>query len=210
MTLEFGFEALPDEHGVFEGRELATQLIATAYQLLVPYAAACPAVADDLFSIISDRAIREQHEAARDRGRGCAGFSCPSAQVRSVMQAKGRILPPHRARPPNYCGNWLSRSRSTATRTRCKKLELPPSSCQVTAMTKRKNITATKSVEALSPEQAYSVGAAFGSLLRVGMLRRIILAIGSFLTTWANSATGSPQRACGASSIVHSSAILRF
>jgi len=42
MRLEFTIRVEPDEHGVFDGRELARQLIGNAYRLLVPYVRACP------------------------------------------------------------------------------------------------------------------------------------------------------------------------
>jgi hypothetical protein len=54
MTLEFTYHVEPDENGVFDGRELARQLIGNAYRLLVPYVKACPACTDSLFSAIAN------------------------------------------------------------------------------------------------------------------------------------------------------------
>jgi hypothetical protein len=74
MPLEFTYNVEPDEHGVFDGRELARQLIGNAYRLLVPYVRACPACADNLFSAIANRTIEELHQEARNKGK-LAGFS---------------------------------------------------------------------------------------------------------------------------------------
>jgi hypothetical protein len=73
MPLEFTYRVDADEHGVFDGRELARQLIGNAYRLLVPYVAACPACADNLFGVIANRTIEELHQEARDKGK-LAGF----------------------------------------------------------------------------------------------------------------------------------------
>jgi hypothetical protein len=73
MPLEFTYDVAPDEHGIFDGRELARQFIGNAYRLLVPYVAACPACADNLFSAIANRTIEELHQEARDKGK-LAGF----------------------------------------------------------------------------------------------------------------------------------------
>jgi hypothetical protein len=36
MAIEFTFDVKPDEHGIFDGRELARQFISSAFRLLVP------------------------------------------------------------------------------------------------------------------------------------------------------------------------------
>lgn len=51
--IELGFVSDRDEYGVHDGRELARQLIADAYKLLVPYANACPECTDSLFAAIA-------------------------------------------------------------------------------------------------------------------------------------------------------------
>ena|SRR5438874_351488 len=85
MPLEFTYHVEPDEHGVFDGRELARQLIGNAYRLLVPYVKACPACADSLFSAIANRTIEELHQEAREKGT-IGGFSM-SARTGDERQA---------------------------------------------------------------------------------------------------------------------------
>jgi len=69
MPIEFTFAVEPDEHGIFDGRELARKFIGSAYHLLVPYVSACPACADNLFSAIANGVIEELHQEGRDRGK---------------------------------------------------------------------------------------------------------------------------------------------
>jgi hypothetical protein len=73
MSLEFTIRVEPDEHGVFDGREMVRQLIGNAYRLLVPYVKACPACSDNLFSAIANRTIEEIHQDAREKGGRLAG-----------------------------------------------------------------------------------------------------------------------------------------
>jgi hypothetical protein len=54
-VIELGYISERDEYGVHDGRELARQLIADAYRLLVPYVNACPVCADNLFLAISSQ-----------------------------------------------------------------------------------------------------------------------------------------------------------
>jgi hypothetical protein len=68
MPLEFTYHVDADEHGVFDGRELARQLIGNA----------CPACADKLFGVIANLTIEELHQDARDKGGRLAGFSMSS------------------------------------------------------------------------------------------------------------------------------------
>ena len=73
MPLEFTIRVEPDQHGVFDGREMARQLIGNAYRLLVPYVRACPACSDNLFSAIANKTIEDIHQADREEGKGLAG-----------------------------------------------------------------------------------------------------------------------------------------
>ena len=57
--IELGYDSDPDEFGIHDGRELARQLIADAYRLLIPYANACPACAGDLLRAVSERVAAE-------------------------------------------------------------------------------------------------------------------------------------------------------
>lgn len=59
--LQLSYEIQPDEHGVYDGKELARELIMDAYRLLAPYVNACPDCADNLFSVIANEAIEEIH-----------------------------------------------------------------------------------------------------------------------------------------------------
>lgn len=58
----------PDENGIFDGREIASQLIQTAFQAIIPYANACPGCSDALFSAIANDALTELHQQGRDAG----------------------------------------------------------------------------------------------------------------------------------------------
>ena len=62
MPLELKFDVKADEHGVFDGRELAQELIGTAYRLLAPYVHGCPACTDTLFTVIGNRVIDQLHQ----------------------------------------------------------------------------------------------------------------------------------------------------
>ena len=59
MSLELSFPIAPDGHGVFDGRELARYLIASAYRALVPYVDGCPACTDNLFSVLANGVIED-------------------------------------------------------------------------------------------------------------------------------------------------------
>lgn len=59
MKMELSFETTRDEHGVFNGLALADHMIWTAYQLLTPYVNHCPACADNLFTVIANKAIEK-------------------------------------------------------------------------------------------------------------------------------------------------------
>jgi hypothetical protein len=76
MPLEFTIRVEPDENGVFDGREMARQLIGNAYRLLVPYVSACPACSDNLFSAIANR-TSESFISARGT---LAGGTCASSR----------------------------------------------------------------------------------------------------------------------------------
>jgi len=69
MPIEFTFKVEPDEHGIFDGRELARQFVGSAYRLLVPYVSVCSACTDNLFSTIANGVIEELHQQGRDKGK---------------------------------------------------------------------------------------------------------------------------------------------
>jgi hypothetical protein len=50
--IELGYDSEPDEYGIHDGRDLARQLVADAYRLLIPYANACPDCAGALLGVI--------------------------------------------------------------------------------------------------------------------------------------------------------------
>lgn len=68
MAIELSYDIEPDEHGVYDGREVARQLIASAFQALTPYVESCPACSDDLFGAIANEVIAGLHDQGRDRG----------------------------------------------------------------------------------------------------------------------------------------------
>lgn len=51
--IELGYVSDPDEFGIHDGRDLARQLVADAYRLLIPYVNACPDCAANLLAVIS-------------------------------------------------------------------------------------------------------------------------------------------------------------
>jgi hypothetical protein len=63
-VIELGYVSDRDEYGIHDGRDLARQLIADAYKLLVPYVNACPVCADNLFTAIAGQVT----EAVRREG----------------------------------------------------------------------------------------------------------------------------------------------
>ena len=70
MKLELSFDTTRDEHGVFDGRQLAEHLIWTAYRLLVPYVHGCPGCADNLFTVIANKAIEKVPRDSEGRPAG--------------------------------------------------------------------------------------------------------------------------------------------
>jgi len=73
--LELTYAVEPDVNRVFDGRELARQLIHHAYALLVPYAGSCPACTDDLFSVLANEVIEKAHGKARQEGGVLEGWT---------------------------------------------------------------------------------------------------------------------------------------
>lgn len=69
MPLEFSFDVTPDEHGVYDGRELARRFLAAAFQVLTPYVSGCPACTDTLFSTLANDVLAELHELGRQTGQ---------------------------------------------------------------------------------------------------------------------------------------------
>lgn len=75
--LQLEFDITPDEHGVFDGRELAGELIAMAYKLLAPYTESCPGCTDALFAIMARKTTDELYREKE--------FNAP---VQGVLMAK--------------------------------------------------------------------------------------------------------------------------
>lgn len=67
--LELTYKADIDENDIFNGLELARDLIRDAYQLLAPYAALCPACTDTLFSHVANRALDDIHKEESECGK---------------------------------------------------------------------------------------------------------------------------------------------
>jgi len=59
VELELGYDARLDEYGVYDGRDIARELIRDAVKFLVPYAGECPACTGDLFSVIANEVLEE-------------------------------------------------------------------------------------------------------------------------------------------------------
>jgi hypothetical protein len=89
MAIELSYKIDPDEHGVFDGRDLARQLIGDAYRLLVPYVNARPACADNLFSVIANGMIDELHQQAQEKGK-LPGFFLTTGQDKQERTAAER------------------------------------------------------------------------------------------------------------------------
>jgi hypothetical protein len=60
--IELGYDSHPDEYGIHDGRELARQLVADAYRLLIPYVNACPACAGSLLTVICSQVTEAVHK----------------------------------------------------------------------------------------------------------------------------------------------------
>lgn len=60
--IELGYVSEPDEYGIHDGRDLARQLIADAYKLLIPYASACSDCTEVLFSAVARHVMQEVHQ----------------------------------------------------------------------------------------------------------------------------------------------------
>jgi hypothetical protein len=86
MPLQFTISVEPDEHGVFDGREMARQLIGNAYRVLVPYVSGCPACTDNLFGVIANRTIEEIHQADHAEG----GKTRLDVQIMSTRTGEAR------------------------------------------------------------------------------------------------------------------------
>lgn len=67
--IHFDYDLDPDANGVFDGREIARHLIATAYRLVAPYTEGCPRCTDKLVSAIANAAIEELWQDITDDGR---------------------------------------------------------------------------------------------------------------------------------------------
>ena len=62
MALEFSFQVEPDADGVYDGRDLARQMIAAAFRVLTPYVDGCPACSDRLFTRLANDVLATLHE----------------------------------------------------------------------------------------------------------------------------------------------------
>ena len=75
IMLEMRYDIDPDEDGIFDGRDIARQLIKDAYELLATYAGEtpeqgnCPACADELFSVVANQEIAALHRLGKKIGR---------------------------------------------------------------------------------------------------------------------------------------------
>ena len=117
MKLELSFETTRDEHGVFDGRALAEHMIWTAYQLLTPYVNHCPACADNLFTVIANKAIEKAPRDSEGHPSGSL-YATGEGEVRQKAEAahleaahdsilenillRLRKLPPIRASPVRF------------------------------------------------------------------------------------------------------------
>ncbi len=66
-SLNLEYDDVPCDNGVFDGVELAEQLINDAYKLLVPYAEACPACSDHLFTAVANEVLENIHGEAKEK-----------------------------------------------------------------------------------------------------------------------------------------------
>lgn len=64
--LEVRLPVEPDEHGVFDGVQLAQAMIYDAAAVLLPYVRSCPACLDALFSKIANQALESMHQDLRE------------------------------------------------------------------------------------------------------------------------------------------------
>ena len=69
VPLELKINVEPDEHGVYDGRDLARHLFFAAFNVLVPYAGACPACTDILFSELANEVMTDLHDRGRVEGQ---------------------------------------------------------------------------------------------------------------------------------------------
>lgn len=66
--LELSYDVQPDEHGVFDGLQMAEDLISNAAMFLAPYVNGCPACLDNLFSHLANHALEQLHQTKKDSG----------------------------------------------------------------------------------------------------------------------------------------------
>jgi hypothetical protein len=66
--VEINFTVEKDANGVFNGLDLARDMIAKAYQLLAAYVDGCPACADDLFTVLANQEMLALHRQQAETG----------------------------------------------------------------------------------------------------------------------------------------------
>lgn len=66
--LQLEYDLTHDEHGIFDGRDVALALIRSAYQLVLPYTANCPACASAIVAAHADHVLCEL---LNDCAQGC-------------------------------------------------------------------------------------------------------------------------------------------
>jgi hypothetical protein len=96
--IELGYDSEPDEYGIHDGRDLARQLVADAYRLLIPYVNACPACAGGLLGVICAQvaeAVRKDGMPSIvlwDARRGLDKPTAAAAHVRATGARTGEML----------------------------------------------------------------------------------------------------------------------
>ena len=112
MQLEYTI--YKDEYGIFDGRDLARDLINDAVKLLLPYAKGCPACTDDLFSVIANEVLAQTHS---ENNHGNTPYAGLVMGAHSNLKERDEAFDAHRhhteeknARPPQKGTNRQSRA----------------------------------------------------------------------------------------------------
>jgi hypothetical protein len=98
LMIELGYDSKPDEYGIHDGRDLARQLIADAYKLLIPYGRGCSDCTDHLFSAVARQAMQEARQQGMpsivlwDRRPGIDKPTAAAAHVRKTAARTGELL----------------------------------------------------------------------------------------------------------------------
>ena len=67
FQLELEYDDIPGSDGIFDGVELARQLINDAYKLLIPYTNHCPGCADNMFTAVANEVLETIHREAKEK-----------------------------------------------------------------------------------------------------------------------------------------------